>query len=81
MTSESYMSTDIERLASARAQLENTTVHNFGWQDVTVTVKDRATKQPIAILDNVNGFVNAGKISIPRGHWKPFSCCQVRCVP
>ncbi len=51
----------VERQASAKARLENTTVHNFAWQAVTITVKDRATKQPKAILEKVNGFVNAGK--------------------
>jgi hypothetical protein len=51
----------VERQASVKARLENTTVHNFGWQNVTVTVKDRATKQPKPILEKVNGFVNAGK--------------------
>ncbi len=51
----------VERQASDMAKLENTTVHNFSWQDVTITVKDRATKQPKAILEKVNGFVNAGK--------------------
>lgn len=54
--------TDIERQASTKAQLQNTTVHNYAWQDVTVTVKDRATKQSLSILENVNGFVKAGKM-------------------
>lgn len=52
----------VERQATAKARLENTSIFNFGWQNVTVTVKDRATKQPKAILEKVDGFVNAGKI-------------------
>ena len=51
----------VERQASTKARLENTTVDNFGWQNVTVNVKDRVSKQPIPIIENVNGFVNAGQ--------------------
>ena len=38
----------------------NTTVHSLAWKDVTVTVKDRETKQQKTIIDNVSGYVEAG---------------------
>lgn len=57
---ERLTSVDIERQASAKAKLANTSVHNFAWQNVSVKVKDRVTKQPKMILENVNGLVNAG---------------------
>jgi hypothetical protein len=53
-------SVDIERKAVGEAHLRNTTVHNFSWKGITVTVKDRDTKQPKAILDNIDGIVKAG---------------------
>lgn len=53
---------DIERQALSKSLLGNTTVQNFAWRDVTVTVKDRVTKQPKAILENVSGIVNAGEV-------------------
>lgn len=43
------------------AHLTNTAVHSFSWQDVTVSVKDRKTKQPLDILSGVNGIVKAGE--------------------
>lgn len=55
-------SSDSERGFEHNAQLRNTTVDHFIWKDVTVTVQDRATKQPKAILKNVNGVVLAGLI-------------------
>lgn len=42
--------------------LRNTTVHNISWSGVTVTVTDRETKQPKTLLDNVQGYVEAGEI-------------------
>jgi Fe-S cluster assembly scaffold protein SufB len=71
----------VERQASAMARLENTTVYNFGWQNVTVTIKDRATKQPKAILEKVNGFVNAGKTFQWPSNSLTYSYFQVKCVP
>lgn len=52
---------DIEQKAIDEAHLQNTTVQNFTWQGVTVTVKDRKTKAPKVILDGIDGSVNAGK--------------------
>lgn len=43
--------------------LQNTTVQNFSWRGVSVTVKDRETKQPKVIVDNVEGHVEAGESS------------------
>lgn len=58
-------SSDSERGFEHNARLKNTTVKHFVWQDVTVTVQDRATKQPKAILENVDGVVLAGLILFP----------------
>ena len=53
---------DLERHDSIGTHLDNTTVKNLSWHDMTVTVKDRKTKQPISILSSANGFVEAGQI-------------------
>ena len=58
-------SSDSERGFEHNAQLRNTTVNHLIWKDVTVTVQDRATKQPKAILENVDGVVLAGMIIFP----------------
>lgn len=52
---------DIERSAAAELHLRNTTVRNISWRGVTVTVKDRETKQQKVIVDNVEGYVEAGQ--------------------
>ncbi|CBY00968.1 similar to ATP-binding cassette transporter [Plenodomus lingam JN3] len=44
------------------AHLTNEELHHFSWDGVTVTVKDRGTKQPLDLLSNVNGFVEAGEM-------------------
>ncbi|XMA17305.1 hypothetical protein WAI453_010096 [Rhynchosporium graminicola] len=62
---------DIEGKASDEAHLLNNTVRNFIWQDVTVTVKDKKTGKPKAILDNVEGIVKAGEICALMG---PSGC-------
>jgi hypothetical protein len=51
---------DIEKQAVAEAHLKNTTVQNISWKGVTVTVKDRVTKESRPIVDNVEGIVEAG---------------------
>jgi ABC-type multidrug transport system ATPase subunit len=51
--------------------LVNNTVRCITWTDVTVTVKDRETKQPRAIVDSVSGFVEAGEICALMG---PSGC-------
>ena len=51
---------DIEQKGFNKADFQNTTVHNFAWQGVTVIVNDRKTKEPKVILDKVNGMASAG---------------------
>lgn len=54
---------DVEKDAGAEyAYLNNRSVHSFSWEAVTVTVKDRHTKQPLEILSGINGNVNAGML-------------------
>lgn len=53
---------DIEQGSIAGGHLRNTTVHNLAWKGVTVTVKDRETKLPKTIVDNVEGIVEAGEL-------------------
>jgi hypothetical protein len=60
--SEDTFSVDVEERA-ADAHLQNTTVKNFVWQNITVTVKDHKTKQPKALLHGVNGVVMAGMLA------------------
>lgn len=52
---------DVERHAATEAYLRNTTVKNISWHDITVTVKDRETKQPKVVVDKVEGYVEAGQ--------------------
>lgn len=54
---------DVEKDAAADyAHLTNDAVQSFSWKDVTVTVKDRLTKQPKDILSDIHGVVQAGKL-------------------
>jgi hypothetical protein len=59
---------DVEKNAGDYAHLTNTAIRSFGWGDITVTVKDRQTKQPKDILSDVNGIVKAGKQIYRRAH-------------
>lgn len=54
---------DAEQYAVADAHLYNTTARNISWRGITVTVKDRETKQSKIIVDNVEGYVEAGELS------------------
>lgn len=54
---------DVEKGAMDYAHLTNTTVHSFSWENVTVSVKDRKTKQPLDILSGVDGIIEAGMYS------------------
>ncbi|KAL4920083.1 P-loop containing nucleoside triphosphate hydrolase protein [Aspergillus aurantiobrunneus] len=42
--------------------LMNNSVQNFSWTDLTVTVKDRRTKQPRNLIENINGSVQQGEL-------------------
>jgi hypothetical protein len=53
---------DIEQNTVDGTQLMNNTVSSFTWKNITVTVKDHKTKEPKAILDGVNGIVEAGML-------------------
>lgn len=56
-------SQDVEKDAGAETDyLNNRSVQSFSWEAVTVTVKDRHTKQPLEILSGINGHVNAGEM-------------------
>lgn len=52
---------DVEKNATTDDLLRNTTVRSVSWSGVTVTVKDRETKQPKVIVDNAEGYVEAGQ--------------------
>lgn len=52
---------DPEQAPVAEKHLLNTTVKTLTWRGVTVNVKDRDTKQPKSIVDNVEGIVEAGE--------------------
>jgi hypothetical protein len=54
------LNVDVEQKA-VDSSLKNDTIRNFGWQGLTVTIKDRKTKEPKAILANVDGYVESGK--------------------
>lgn len=53
---------DIEQRLDDQCHLLNETVRNYVWQGVTVVAKDRKTKQPKTILQNVAGIVEAGEL-------------------
>jgi hypothetical protein len=52
---------DVEK-NSDYAHLSNTSVRSYAWENVTVSVKDRATKEPTTILSKCSGVVNAGEM-------------------
>jgi hypothetical protein len=52
---------DLEKDAgNGSAHITNYSIQSFAWKDVTVTVKDRHSKQPLQILAGVDGVVQAG---------------------
>ncbi|TVY42239.1 ABC transporter G family member [Lachnellula occidentalis] len=53
---------DLELNAISGVHLVNDTVKSFGWKAMTVTVKDRTTKEPLSILTDANGIVRAGEM-------------------
>jgi hypothetical protein len=52
---------DIEKNADY-AHLSNSSVRSYAWENVSVAVKDRQTKQQRTILHQCNGVVNAGEM-------------------
>jgi hypothetical protein len=58
----SSLTPDPEKSAGDYAHLTNDTIRTFGWEAASVSVKDRTTKQPKAILSGVNGLVKAGEM-------------------
>ena len=53
---------DVEKTERDHGHLTNSTVGSFGWEDITVTVKDRQTKKPKTILNGVHGMLKAGEM-------------------
>lgn len=51
---------DAEKGPVDHLQLENNVVENYSWDDITVEVKDRKTKQPLKLLNSISGQVAAG---------------------
>ncbi|CAN9417023.1 unnamed protein product [Alternaria alternata] len=62
--SSSSTTRDVEKgnAGSNYAHLSNDEVKSFSWEDVTVTVKDRVSKEPIDLLSNVSGMIEAGEM-------------------
>ncbi|KAE9961533.1 hypothetical protein BLS_001839 [Venturia inaequalis] len=55
-------SSDVEKSGGDYAHLTNTTVRNFGWENVTVNVQDRESRLPKTIVSNSSGVVQAGEM-------------------
>ncbi|KAK0388905.1 hypothetical protein NLU13_2482 [Sarocladium strictum] len=53
---------DIELAQIPTLHLANHSVQSFSWSSLSVTVKSRATKQPLRILDDVSGIVRSGEM-------------------
>ncbi|KOS19454.1 ABC transporter G family member 12 [Escovopsis weberi] len=53
---------DVEKLSGDDGHLLNTTVEDFSFGEVTVTVKDRETKASRVIVDNAEGVIKAGEV-------------------
>ncbi|KAJ4299081.1 hypothetical protein N0V90_004325 [Kalmusia sp. IMI 367209] len=63
MAASNDSSTDVEKDANTDyAYFNNETVKSFSWNDVSVTVKDRHTKEPLNIVSGVHGVVRAGEM-------------------
>jgi hypothetical protein len=63
---QSAFNIDIEQKVVDDCHLLNDTVRNFVWRGVKVVVKDRKTKQPKTILEDVAGVVEAGESQLLR---------------
>jgi len=54
---------DVEKMIGGDyAQLTNTNVRSFGWKNVTVKVKDRASGSSKTLLNDVSGLVKGGEL-------------------
>jgi hypothetical protein len=53
---------DVEKADDGSLFLVNNTVQDFSWKDLTVTVKDRATKEPRQLISEISGSVQQGMI-------------------
>ena len=59
--SSSSIPVDVEKgLGQTASYLRNNKVNTLEWQGLTVTVKDRSTKQPREILSDGDGVARAG---------------------
>jgi ABC-type multidrug transport system ATPase subunit len=53
---------DIEKSMDQNSHFINDTVHNLSWDNMSVIVKDRKTKKPLALVDSTSGHIEAGHI-------------------
>lgn len=56
---------DTEKADDGSRFLVNNTVQGFSWKDLTVTVKDRATRQPRQLISAITGSVQQGTLQLP----------------
>jgi hypothetical protein len=54
-------SLDTESQNSHESHMFNDRVHSLSWSNITLTVKDRSTKQPKDLVTGVSGHIEAGK--------------------
>ncbi|CAG8978076.1 hypothetical protein HYALB_00000748 [Hymenoscyphus albidus] len=59
---EKHLAMDVEENAAVNSYLLNNSVKNLTWKGITVYVKDHKTKEPKAILDNIDGIAKAGEM-------------------
>ncbi|RDW76765.1 putative ABC transporter [Aspergillus mulundensis] len=52
---------DLERDGNSHDFLMNHSVQSFSWRDLTVSVKDRRTKQPRNLIEKISGSVQQGE--------------------
>ncbi|KAL4760005.1 putative ABC transporter [Aspergillus foveolatus] len=53
---------DVEQNAGSHDFLMNYSVQSFSWNDLTVSVRDRRTKQPLNLIESVSGSVQQGEL-------------------
>lgn len=54
-------SSEVEK-GTGYSQLVNNTVQSYSWSNVTVTVKNSKSREPLDILSGVSGIVQAGEV-------------------